>query len=103
MKLNWFATEGLATVANAFADELGRSGGANGLEIVAGGAIPNIELIPDNREQHGMRAEQQEPVFDGVKAELRWDIRGPAAVPARAVAIFGSGEVGRVHFACWGT
>src|SRR3954464_9547103 len=71
-------------------------------EIVAREAVAHVELVADDREQHGMRAEKQEAVRDGVQPDVGWDLRRSAAVPTRAVPRFS--RVGRgVHLACCGT
>src|SRR5207244_4364411 len=57
-------------------------------EVLTVSAITHVELIPDNREPHRMRAEEQLTVFDRVRPEVRWDVRRPAAVPARPMACF---------------
>ena len=68
----------------------------NRLEIVAGGAVADVELVADDRKPHGVGAEQQLAVFDGVEARVVGNVRRPAAVPADAVTIFGSVHTSQV-------
>src|SRR4029453_2446856 len=72
---------------------------ADRLEIVAGGAVVDVELVTDDREPHGVSAEQQLAVFDRMEARIVGNGGRPSAVPAGAVAIFASvdPDCGSVH------
>src|SRR5262249_50651620 len=74
------------------------------LEVLAIGAVTDVELVADDRKPHRVRTEQQLAVFDGVEAEIGWDRRGSAAVPAGAVTVFrlDCHAFGR-YFVCCGT
>ena len=58
-------------------------------EVVAGRAAPDIELMSNDREPHGVCAVEQLSVLDRVAADVRGNLRRTAAVPAGAVASFG--------------
>src|SRR5256885_12829976 len=93
--------KGWKRVANAVAAEL-RVFCRRRSEILARDAVPHVELVADDRKQHGMHAEEKMTVGDRVQADVRGDVRCPAAVPTRAVPRFS--RVGRqVHLACCGT
>ena len=55
------------------------------LEVVAGLAVTNVEIVPNDWEEHRVRAKEQVPVLDGVDGELQREVRGTARVPAGAV------------------
>ena len=77
-----------------------------GPEIVAPVAVPHVELVADDRKEHGMRAVQKLPIFDGVEAEIGGKFRRSSPVPARAVKVLRLGhERGRVvgYLVCSGT
>jgi hypothetical protein len=75
---------------------------AEGLEVLAAVAAPDVEVISNDRKPHWMGAEQQLAVFDGVKTDIRGQIPGAASIPAGPVAEFRV-ERRQRHFACWGT
>jgi len=66
----------------------GRVGRSSGLEVVAAVAVANVELVPDEREQHGMRAIEQLAVFNRLEVQFRQDVRRAPSVPAQAVPGF---------------
>lgn len=70
-------------------------GGAPRLEVIAAIAIADVELIPHEGKQHGVRAIQQLPVFDRLEVQLGKDVRRAPSVPAETVAGFRR-EAGRV-------
>ena len=64
---------------------------------VAGGAVADVELVADHWKHHGMGAEQQQAVGDGVVTDIRGQVRCPAAVPAGPVSIFRGFSSGSIH------
>jgi hypothetical protein len=61
---------------------------AAGLEASAVDAIPYVEPITDDGEQHGVRAVKQLAIFDGLKGELEKNVGSAAAVPADSMSRF---------------
>jgi hypothetical protein len=59
------------------------------LERVTPLAIADIEMIPDHREHHRVRAVQKLTVFGRLEVHLGQDVRGTMAVPAMLVSNFG--------------
>lgn len=58
------------------------------LEVVAAIAVADVELVPDEREQHGMRAVEQLAVFNRLEVQFRQDVRRAPSVPAETVPGF---------------
>ena len=69
-------------------------------EIVAAGAAPDVELVPDDRKPHRMRAVEKLAVSDGVESDVDREVGGSAAVPADAMSRFSRLAVVVVHFVC---
>ena len=65
------------------------------LEDVAPLAVPQIELVTDDREEHRVRAVQQLAVHDGVDAESGGQAGRASAVPAQSMTVFGFHEAPR--------
>jgi hypothetical protein len=61
-------------------------------EVIAVPAVPHIEVVANDREQHRVGAVQQLTVFDGVETDVRRNLRRPSPVPTRAVAVFRLGH-----------
>jgi hypothetical protein len=91
-----FPTEGLALSS----DLLRRGTQPDGPEILTGVAVANVELVADDRKPHRVGAEQEAPVFDCVKADIRGDSGRAPAIPARAVSRF---RLDVHYFVCCGT
>jgi len=70
------------------ASRRGGVGGSPRLEVAAAIAVADVELVPDEREQHGMRAVEQLAVFNRLEVQFRQDIRRAPSVPAEAVLGF---------------
>jgi hypothetical protein len=54
-------------------------------------------MKPDDGKEHGMGAIKEEAVLDGMNAERCREVRGPAAVPARAMPRFRFDVVANAH------
>ena len=61
-------------------------------EIVAPIAVPDIELIADDGEEHGMGTIKKVPVLDGVETDIGRKLWRSSPVPARAVKVFRLGH-----------
>ncbi len=61
---------------------------AAGLEASAVDAIPYVEPITHDGEQHGVRAVKQLAIFNGLKCELEKNVGSAAAVPADSMSGF---------------
>ena len=61
---------------------------AAGLEASAVDAIPYVEPVTHDREQHGVRAVKQLAIFNGLKCELEKNVGSAAAVPADSMSRF---------------
>jgi hypothetical protein len=57
-------------------------------KILTSVTVPDVELIPDDREPHGVSAVQKLTVFDRVETEVQRDVWRPTSVPARPVPHF---------------
>jgi len=64
-------------------------GGSQRLEVVAPVAVPHVEVVPHDGEQHRVAAVQEVPVLDRLHTELVGELGSAATVPARAVANLG--------------
>ena len=64
-------------------------------EVLAPVAVPHVEVVADDREQHRVTAEEEMPVLDRLHAKLVGEVGGAAAVPAGAVPDFGFGARGK--------
>jgi len=59
-------------------------------EVVASVAVAHVELVANDREPHGVSAEEKFPVHDGgVKADIGRELVRAPAVPAIVVTGFG--------------
>ena len=65
------------------------------LEVITPVAVPDIELVPHEGEQHRVRAIQQLTVFDRLEVQFRQDVRRAPPIPTEAVPGFRR-EAGRV-------
>ena len=85
--------------------EAGSGRGFGRAVILAGCAVSDVEVIADDRKPHRVDAEKQLPVRDGVKADVRRDLLGSPAIPARTMARFRSQRwaIGPHYFVCCGT
>jgi hypothetical protein len=54
-------------------------------EVLAPGAVPHVELQAHDREEHRVRAIEEQAVLDCMEAEIGGKVRRAAAVPADAV------------------
>jgi len=70
-------------------------GSAASLEVIAPGAVPDVELIADERKEHRVGAVQQLSVFDRLEVQFGEDVRDAPAVPAQTMPRFRR-EVGRI-------
>ena len=59
-----------------------------GLEVVAAVAIADVELVPDERKQHGMGAVEQLSVFNRLEIQFGLDVRHAPSVPTETVPGF---------------
>jgi hypothetical protein len=66
----------------------GGVGSSPRLEVVAAIAVADVELVPDEREQHGMRAIQQLAVFNRLEVQFRQDVSRAPSVPTETVPGF---------------
>jgi hypothetical protein len=73
----------------------GRIGSSPRLEVVAAIAVADVELVPDEGEQHGMRAIQQLAVFNRLEVQFRQDVSRAPSVPTETVPGFRR-QAGRV-------
>lgn len=62
---------------------------ASGLVVVAGFTVPYVELIADDRKQHGMHTIKEETIFNRVQTDVGGEIRGTAAIPAALMSCSG--------------
>jgi hypothetical protein len=83
--LQRFTTEGLEGVAISVAPRLSRRSFWSLPEILTSVTVPDVELVRDDREPHGVSAVQKLTVFDRVKTEVHRDVWRPTSVPARPV------------------
>ncbi len=98
------ATVGLDCSSKA--RRVGRSGRTCVLrpEVVAADAVPDVELVADDRKEHGMGAVQEVPVLDGVEADVGRKFRRSPPVPAGTVKVLGLGHrVQPGYLVCSGT
>ena len=73
------------------------------LEVIAGDAIADIELIADNRKPHGCAQNQDLAVFDRVRAEIA-GMSGVRRLYQHARwRASGSMRPALFYFVCWGT
>jgi len=70
------------------ASRRGGVGGSPRLEVAAAIAVADVELVPDEREQHGMRAVEQLAVFNRLEVQFRQDVRRAPSVPTETVPGF---------------
>ena len=61
---------------------------AGRFEVLAVGAVADVEFIADDREPHRVCTEQQVAVFDRVRADIDRDFSCAPAVPARTMTCF---------------
>ena len=86
-EVNGFATVEVGGWFGSIRPRLG--GGTPRAEVVAVDAVAHIEGKADDRPQHRVRAVQELPVDNGVKADVDRDLGGAPAIPAQAMTIFG--------------
>jgi hypothetical protein len=70
------------------ASSRGGVGSSPHLEVVTASAVTDVELVPDEREQHGMRAVEQLAVFNRLEVQFRQDVRRAPSIPAETVPGF---------------
>lgn len=58
------------------------------LERIAALAVADIELVPDDGEQHRVRAIQKLTIFDRLEVHGGKDVRRAMAIPAKLLANF---------------
>src|SRR3954469_18242622 len=89
-----YATVGLDCSSKA--RRLGRLGGTSVFcpKVVAPGAVPHVELVADDRKEHGVGTVQEMPVLDGVEPDVGRKFRRSPPVPAGTVKVLRLGHLG---------